>query len=356
MSVPCDAAVGAGVVALAVAVVIGASAARMKKLAVEGADRTNRVLSKQLSARRREFPIRSQGARTSERCDLVDVSAFSQEVAPAGTSLIVQILLHRIHEADTALARAREADPDTKRRGITTLAIEIPRLRRVHVTLEAPGLEIHEPAQAVVWRGEPVSCQFEVRFPSDAASHTYALWCRVALPIDVTGDSVPLGSLRFSIRGIAPNERIGVGSDIRGEHARRYKRAFLSYTTPDRPEVLKHAQTLKLVGISFFQDLLNIEPGERWERRLYPEIDSCDLFLLFWSKHAVRSEWVIREAEYALRRQESDPDRLPDIRPVIIDGPPSPPPPPALQALHFNDAMRYLIWSAEAERAAADVP
>ena len=54
---------------------------------------------------------------------------------------------------------------------------------------------------------------------------------------------------------------------------------------------------LQAAGISFFQDVLKLDPGVRWEREIYKNIDKCDLFLLFWSPAAKDLQWVIKEAE-----------------------------------------------------------
>ena len=70
-------------------------------------------------------------------------------------------------------------------------------------------------------------------------------------------------------------------------------------------------QGLKAARINFFEDLLTLEPGEHWEKRLYEEIEACDLFLLFWSTEAKASPWVMKEVEYALNRQKKSPDQLP---------------------------------------------
>lgn len=92
-------------------------------------------------------------------------------------------------------------------------------------------------------------------------------------------------------------------STLAGVSARRYEHAFLSYASVDRTEVLKRAQVLEAAGVSFFQDILKLDPGERFEREIFRHIDTCDLFLLFWSQAAKESEWVIREVEYARARQ-----------------------------------------------------
>jgi hypothetical protein len=100
---------------------------------------------------------------------------------------------------------------------------------------------------------------------------------------------------------------------------------------------------LQLAGTEFFQDLLSLEPGERWERALYREIDKSDVFYLFWSSAAKRSQWVMKEVEYALKRKGNDDAAPPAIVPVIIEGPPPVAPPPELAHLHFNHHIIYFM-------------
>ena len=133
-----------------------------------------------------------------------------------------------------------------------------------------------------------------------------------------------------------------------------YKQAFISYASPDRPEVLKRVQMLKMAKINFFQDLLTLEPGERWEKSLYEHIDASDVFYLFWSSAAKKSEWVAKELEYALKRKGGNDAVLPEIVPVIIEGPPVVPPPDSLNEFHFNDGLLYFIKAEEAARQSAN--
>jgi hypothetical protein len=126
-----------------------------------------------------------------------------------------------------------------------------------------------------------------------------------------------------------------------GEEGKLYGLAFVSYASEDRVEVLKRVQMLRLVRIRYFQDVLSLGPGDRWKKKLYRHIDECDLFLLFWSKAARESDWVVKEARYALDRQERDAHALPEILPVILEGPPVVEPPEALKDIQFSD---WLVW------------
>lgn len=103
---------------------------------------------------------------------------------------------------------------------------------------------------------------------------------------------------------------------------------------------LRRVQAFRIAGISVFQDVLDLDPGQRWERALYREIDLCDVFLLFWSRAAAASEWVAKEIDYALNRKRGDDERPPAIQPVPIEGPPPTPPPPRydtfISMTHFS--------------------
>lgn len=273
--------------------------------------------------------------------DEVDVSAFAPKRLRAGRSALAQIYLHRVDQEAAAAERARAADPELMLRGQTTLGLELARSTRVDIMLDGGGLGVDEPIQSLIWRGRPAACQFVVAAPDDAAEGQHVLTARVLV------GGVPLGRLAFTLAVDAA--AAAEPPELTGDAARRYERAFLSYSSLDRPEVLKTAQTLQATGIDYFQDILSIEPGEAWRDRLFAEIDRCDLFLLFWSSHAAGSDWVRQEAEYALARHRGSAEAPPDIRPIILEGPPIPLPPASLASLHFNDMLRYVVVASELE-------
>src|SRR4029453_8986434 len=100
----------------------------------------------------------------------------------------------------------------------------------------------------------------------------------------------------------------------------------------------KAAQLLSALRVQCFQDVLSQRPGDRWRERLFSEIEKCDVFLLFWSRYARESEWVIKEAEYALLYSKLAPTKQPrEIVPILLEGPPPPAPPKSLEEINFND-------------------
>jgi len=324
---------------------IGAAVSGLKRVTAKSSQRQHPEVPNSGSIR--NLPSRPAGAQPPEENarspNLVVVSAFAPSAATRGRSLLVQVFLHGESSDPIVAALAAEGDPTAGRRGKATLATEITNGQRVTISLDAASLAVDEPVQTVVWRGAPVSCQFFAEIPDDAALGPLAF--RVAVLVD----TAPVGAIRFSLPvgdSRQPVDPVAVGGE-----AVRYRRAFISYASEDRAAVLRRAQALKAARIGFFQDLLSLDPGERWERRLFDEIDRCDLFLLFWSSGAAKSEWVLKEAAYALARRREFGGR-PDITPVVLEGPPVPHCPDILRDIHFNDPLVYVIAAVDAERRA----
>lgn len=56
---------------------------------------------------------------------------------------------------------------------------------------------------------------------------------------------------------------------------------------------------------------------------------------------------MLKEVRYALQRKGGNELSPPEIRPVILEGPPIVPPPEDLAHLHFNDRILYLLAAEE---------
>jgi hypothetical protein len=270
--------------------------------------------------------------------DMVDCSVFAAPTVAPGEAFLVQVVAHLLEQADLARTLAREFDQRAERRGFKTLAMEIERGGTLSFDLELPGLEIEDPNQMLVWQGVPQAVQFGVRVPDALGPQSIIGTLRVSFA------AVPIGHIKFHVEVVQEHTlRPRRDSEALGESARFYRLAFVSYASQDRTEVLKRVQMLSIVRIPFFQDVLDLEPGQRWERAVYRHIDESDLFLLFWSTAAKQSEWVRKEVQYALERKKGDAAAPPEIIPVPIEGPPPVPPPEELAALHFNDRLLYFM-------------
>ncbi len=270
--------------------------------------------------------------------DAVDCTVFAPPVAAPGFSLLVQVFLHTPGQAHDARVLATEFDAGTERRGFRGLELPLPVGTTVDIGLRLSAGVVDVPSQRLVWRGRPEAVQFTVEVPEVGSA---PLANGLTGTVVVARDGTPVGRVGFRIALVADAKLLPPVLHTNAQ--RRFERAFVSYATPDRDEVLKRVQVLRAARIECFQDLLDLEPGERWQRQLYLEIDRTDLFLLFWSRASKESEWVRRETDYALKRQNGDPDADPEIHPVIIEGPPVELPWAELAHLHFNDPIVHML-------------
>jgi hypothetical protein len=275
---------------------------------------------------------------TTTVADTVKCSVFAPPSARAGDAVLIQVFVHLPKDAERASYLAVGCDNRATGRIARFLSRPIRRGTALAFGLSIPGIPVDEPLQSLLWRGEPDSVQFGVNIPPDQHEG------RLIPTIIVSQDSVPFGHLKFVLDIVAPSATTDPErTSSPRQRWRRYEQAFISYASQDRAEVLKRVQMLDRVAIDFFQDLLSLDPGERWERTLYKKIDDSDVFFLFWSTAAKNSEWVMKEVRYAIERHSGDEMAPPEIVPVLIEGPPPVAPPPELKDLHFNDRFLYFI-------------
>ena len=286
--------------------------------------------------------------------DPVDCTVFAPPSVARGDWLSVQVFAHRPDQAEEARGLAQEIDQQARKRGFKSLEMGIKRGTRLTFHLHVPGIDFVASLLSLVWQGRANYVHFAASAPSELPIGT--LICTVTVAVD----NIPVGSIVFKLEIVEKNRPLRTPNTINtmlsatkanrpisllpvGDRIFRYKNAFISYAMKDLPEVLKRVQMLRLARIRYFQDVLKLEPGDRWERKLYRYIDRSDLFLLFWSTNAKESKWVLEEARYAIKRKGGSDLASPDIIPVIIEGPPVPEPPAELAHLHFNDYLIYFM-------------
>ena len=263
-------------------------------------------------------------------------SIFSPSAVRSRATALVQVFLHGRGDETRAAMLAGDVDPQRGRQISKDLDLPLQHGQQVEIEFEPSALKLSPNStrsQKMTWRGSPTSVNFQVTAP-------WSLFERQLVPmIRVSVDNIPIGSIQFTVR-------VGVFSRVTeasfSGRGRRYLRAFLSYSSNDRGEVLKRAQAFSAAGIQFFQDILNLEAGEHWSERLENEIAQADVIFLFWSRSARNSKWVMKEVQHALRLQKRSTTRSPEIVPIILEMPP-PPPPRHLRHIHFNDPVSPAI-------------
>jgi hypothetical protein len=193
---------------------------------------------------------------------------------------------------------------------------------KVTVALWADHLHVEEPLQSFVWNGKWVIVQFDISVPDGVDEG------RLILKFDVSIEGLTIARLRPELRIVhgkaAPGEKLTI--------AKSPNKAFASYASPDRREVLGRVRSLQIfTRIDVFLDCLSLHPGESWKSRLMNEITQRDIFWLFWSRNALQSEWVEWEWRAALAAKTLD-----YIQPHPLEGPDIAPPPTELAALQFG--------------------
>ena len=90
---------------------------------------------------------------------------------------------------------------------------------------------------------------------------------------------------------------------------------FVSYSRRDafKAEVL--ASELSLSGLRVWRDVERIWAGEGFPGQIYRELENCLRVVVLWSSASVKSEWVLREAEFGLTHQKILPIKLDDVSP-----------------------------------------
>lgn len=273
--------------------------------------------------------------------DSVKCSVFAPPAASTGSNIMVQVFAHLYDQDDLVRKFATEFDEKAKLRATKPLMEQVQRGSDITFHLSLPGVEVDEPIQKITWRGIPDSVQYAVQIPRDCQIFN------IIGTVCVSQGSIPFGHVKFQLTIINKSHHSGKLDDRHQleDTWKRYKKAFISYASSDRSEVLKRVQMLAAFGIEYFHDLLSLEPGQRWEKELYKHIDNSDVFFLFWSNAAKNSTWVMQEVKYALERKKLAVIGNPEIVPVIIEGPPPVTPPDELTDIHFNDKLIYFINS-----------
>ncbi|MFT3819514.1 MAG: toll/interleukin-1 receptor domain-containing protein [Rubrivivax sp.] len=142
-------------------------------------------------------------------------------------------------------------------------------------------------------------------------------------------DGITVARLRLDISVAAGIE----GTSTVEARAKASRTAFASYSSEDRQRVLDRVASARIsASLDIFLDCMSLHPGEEWKPQLEREIMDRDLFLLFWSEHSARSEWVEWEWKTAYARKGRDALQIHPLSHHVQ-------PPDELKDLHFGDPM-----------------
>jgi hypothetical protein len=269
----------------------------------------------------------------AETGDEVTSTVYAPGRQRPGDSFLIQVFMHLDEQADALDKLATRADEDAYERDQTKLG-NIMRGTNLSFHLTMPGLDIKAPDLTCVWNGGPESVRFEVTVPDGLQPRD------IVATVIVAQNSLPIGTLKFKFKVVSADSVEPAISNYPTALANlsRFRRAFISYSSNDIDEVEKRVQGFIAAKIECFMDVLNLQPGEKWEEILYKRIDESDAFFLFWSTAAKTSAHVKEEAMYADGRKKGKYEMPPDIIPIAVEHP-IPEPWPEFSTLHFRDPI-----------------
>jgi len=208
------------------------------------------------------------------------------------------------------------------------------------IWIDVPGFRAASAVESVVWNGTLVNATFVLQAEQSVANGMHIGTARIM------SGAVPIGLLHLELN-------VGAKRDVLekvGAVERKIQNVFASYASEDRLDVLQWARGAELVGVEVFLDVLRLREGTDWSTELMNHVSAKDVFCLFWSEPARRSNWVEREWRYALSKRGLD-----YIHPVPLADPRVVTPPVELQGKQFGGTT-FLIQMYEQKLKADGAP
>ena len=256
--------------------------------------------------------------------DRIHFSITSLSVVQPGTPFVINFWAYVAQERPAMLKRARESAGKSQIKIQSKGPVQVSRGTLLIVRLKVKGLIIDDPEDAILWDGDIGNATFMAQVPDDASPGAQGGLATIY------ANGLQIAKLHFVIE---------VGNTVSNVDylpitGQRYQKAFASYASADRDQVLPRIQGIQkaLPQLQIFLDVMSLRSGQYWEQELWKTIPDNDVFYLFWSENAKQSEWVEKEWRCALQSRGLD-----FIDPVPLAPPDQVPPPPELASKHFND-------------------
>jgi len=267
----------------------------------------------------------------------VNIGIYAVDKLEKGANSIIQVWLYRKIKKKKVSKLAKQFNPDVHEKARKSLFNRMERGDKITLILTANEFKYSEKKE-FTWNGDKACENFKVKPPIKIDEKIKSITFSLLIFIQ----DLPVGDVHYSIN--LGDQSYLTKSNVGYIHheLNEFEKAFISYAAMDRKEVLARVQGLLLTEkFKIFLDVMNLAGAEKWQPRIYEEIENCDVFFLFWSKASKESKWVKKEIEFALDcKKESGIDK-PRIHPIVI--PPIQKPPKNLKKLHFNDPITQFI-------------
>jgi serine/threonine protein kinase len=204
----------------------------------------------------------------------------------------------------------------------------VPREGELTFLPEMDGVEFNPPRRTFRWSESVHREEFRLR----AGRELDGKMARGRLSVFLGGILLADVALAFRVDGRLVAEK----EPLTPTETRPYRKIFASYSHQDLEIVRQLEHYAETLGDRYLRDWTHLRAGEVWNERLMELIQEADVFQLFWSTNAMRSQFVRREWQHALSL-----GRPSFVRPTYWEDPmPTSPeedlPPEALLRLHFQ--------------------
>ncbi len=254
----------------------------------------------------------------------VNLSVNGPQRVKSNSSFLLDIWAFQLKDKKLVDELANATGRDSVKGLAMGLAVELGEQLQIEIAI--PGMIILEPIGYLTWSGTPANTSFLIQVPSKLEIGEYPGSATISI------DGLRIHKLWFTVAVTTKED--SNRKELQTEK-QKIQSAFASYASRDRANVLSRIQGIKKVApdMDIFLDVISLRSGDDWEEKLNKHVPSKDIFYLFWSKSASKSNWVEREWKMALSKRGID-----YIDPVPLDSPDLAPPPKELGKLHFNDA------------------
>lgn len=268
-------------------------------------------------------PRRFSSPKMNMKKDLINFSVYSPKKFKVNSPIILDVWAYL--NSDISKVKRMAKDLGRAKSIGTKTGVVITQGSLLQIKLNIPYLQIEDPIDYITWNGVPANASFIIRYPKDT---DFGYYSGTAI---VSCDGISISKISFNLsieKGSSKN------STSLTFNSHLHEKAFVSYATKDKEEVLSRVQGMKKVApdLDVFMDSFSLKSGEDWMEKLEENIAKRDVFYLFWSIPASESEMVATEWKLALKTKGIE-----YIDPIPLEDPEICPPPKELNSLHFND-------------------
>ena len=262
--------------------------------------------------------------------ETIMASLFAPSQIRRGNWEKIQVFLYKDSEFEEVVEKARKVDSSSRIKSYNPLDMELRFGDAVEVTLKMydEGIKIQPHENHIVWQGSYKDCEFLIQVQKESSIES------VAGEAEISINGIQIGKLVFNM-DVVEKEPLMLNTIIK---AKPYRRIFISYSHKDKKKVELIAKTCKAQNLEYFFDRHTLDPGDNFDEKIELWIRSVDLFILCWSKHAAKSEYVKKEYRQAIELSELNKQpRETSLRISPFNINPKAKPPIELAKLHFED-------------------